>query len=47
MGPGFFDGVVEGFVLLLIILTVLAFGIGVGVTACTMKVGHPTIGWAK
>lgn len=47
MGPGFAAGLAQGLITALAIIIILAFTIGVGVTACTMKVGHPTIGWSK
>jgi hypothetical protein len=47
MGPGMFDGVVEGLVILVSIFIVLAFLAGIGVSSCVSAVGHPTIGWSK
>lgn len=47
MGPGMFDGVLHGLMVIVTILLLLAFVSGLLVSSCMTRVGHPTVGWSK
>jgi hypothetical protein len=47
MGPGMFDGILNGILVILTILVVGAFLSGLLVSSCVTHVGHPTVSWSK
>jgi len=47
IGPGMFDGAVQGCMFLIVVIVVVAFVAGILVTGCYSKYGHPSVSWAK